>query len=817
MEKKIYLNDNWKFSQDFKAEMVECGYDDSGMERVRLPHTCQETPFDYFDESIYQMVSAYRREIVAEESWRGKEVLLTIEGAAHESEVYLNGKKLGEHHCGYTAFQVRLNEALKYDEKNILTVRVNSKEDINVPPFGFVVDYMTYGGIYRDVYLEIKNPTYIEDVFVKPEVEKENIEKTDCGFQADTSLKSIVQLKKQESSESGKGKLKVVQSLKLLGGLRTGESRVYAEKELTGSEVQAEISFVVKKALLWDIESPMLYSLKTELFLDGVVVDTKEVRFGFRKSEFLKDGYYLNGRKVKLRGLNRHQCFPYVGYAMPKSMQRRDADILKKELGLNAVRTSHYPQSHYFLERCDELGLLVFTEMPGWQHIGDEAWKNQAVQNVTDMITQYRNHTSIILWGVRINESVDDDAFYERTNKAAHEADDTRPTGGVRAIKKSNLLEDVYTYNDFVHDGKLPGCEPKKAITSNNEKPYLISEYNGHMFPTKSFDCEDHRVEHLLRHANVLDAVLGQEDIAGSFGWCMFDYNTHKDFGSGDRVCYHGVMDMFRNPKLAADIYAAQQDEEPVLSVSSSMDIGEHPGCNRGNAYVFTNADSVKMYKNNVFVKEFFPKDSAYKNLKNAPILLDDFIGDTLKNGENFTPDQAEKVKKILNAVARFGMGGIPKKLYLSALSLVFRYGMKMTDAIALYVKYVGDWGGESTSHRFEAIKDGKVVKTVVKEPVEKCRMKVDVTHQELREETTYDVAALRISMTDQNDNVLNYFNEPIVLEAEGEIEIIGPKVTALRGGMGGTYVKTTGKSGKGVLTICSEHCEARKITFNCK
>ena len=110
-------------------------------------------------------------------------------------------------------------------------------------------------------------------------------------------------------------------------------------------------------------------------------------------------------------------------------------------------------------------------------------------------------------------------------------------------------------------------------------KPYFISEYNGHMFPTKVFDSELHRQEHALRHCNVLDSVMANEDICGSFGWCMFDYNTHKDFGSGDRVCYHGVTDMFRNFKLAAYAYASQNKElAPVLEVSSSMDIGEHPG-----------------------------------------------------------------------------------------------------------------------------------------------------------------------------------------------------------------------------------------------
>ena len=174
------------------------------------------------------------------------------------------------------------------------------------------------------------------------------------------------------------------------------------------------------------------------------------------------------------------------------------------------------------------------------------------------MIVEYRNHPSIILWGVRINESQDNEALYTRTNALAHELDPTRATGGVRNFKKSQLLEDVYTYNEFVHDGKKPGCEPKASVTSDKNKPYMITEYNGHMFPTKAYDSEDHRVEHAMRHARVLDAVASHDDIAGSCGWCMADYNTHKDFGSGDRICYHGVLDMFRNPKLAASVYASQ-------------------------------------------------------------------------------------------------------------------------------------------------------------------------------------------------------------------------------------------------------------------
>lgn len=795
MGERIYLNNDWKFTENYNEKLINSNFDDSELTKVRLPHTCKETPFHYFDEHIYQMVSGYRKIFFAAKAWKGKKIILTIDGAAHESEVFLNGEKVGEHHCGYTAFSMDLSDLLRYDDENILVIKVDSREDRNIPPFGFVVDYMTYGGIYRDVYLEIKEQCYLQDIFIRSDIEIR--EKVKVDITSEITLNEFIEemsirqyLKKKDENE-----------YKFLG-------------EAAISETKKNLEFTAEGLRLWDTNNPVLYEIKTELWKEDKIVDEKVITVGFRKAEFLKDGFYLNKKKVKIRGLNRHQSYPYVGYAMPESMQKMDADILKNELGLNAVRTSHYPQSHYFLDRCDEIGLLVFTEIPGWQHIGNDEWKDQAVENVRDMVLQYRNHTSIILWGVRINESQDDDEFYARTNDLAHELDNTRPTGGVRVIKKSNLLEDVYTYNDFLHDGKAKGCEKKKNVTSNQEKPYLISEYNGHMYPTKSFDWEEHRAEHAIRHAKVLDAVGEQEDIAGSFGWCMFDYNTHKDFGSGDRICYHGVMDMFRNPKLAADIYACQQEEKTVISISSTMDIGEHPGSNRGNTYIFTNADKVLMYKNDQFIKEYRKEDSIYKNLKHGPIIIDDFIGDAIEKNEKFKPAQAKGIKDILNVTARYGVSNLPKSVYISIVKMMLFYRMNFAQATDLYVRYIGDWGGSSTIYRFEAIKNGKVVKTIIKEPMKSMHLKVQVDHSELIEKHTYDVAALRIQAVDENNNCLNFYNEPLLLETEGPIEVIGPKVISLKGGMGGTYIKTIGEEGKGILKIKASQTEEIMLEF---
>ncbi|SDA37341.1 beta-galactosidase [Lachnospiraceae bacterium G11] len=794
MSERFYLMNGWRFSESFSSEHMLPEYDDSKFEEVRIPHTVKETPFNYFDESIYATVSSYRKTFTPPNEWKGKSVGLTFEGVAHESTLYINGEEILTHRCGYTAFTADVSDKLIYGGKNLISLRVDSREILNQPPFGFVIDYMTYGGIYRDVYFSVREKCHIEDVFLYSDFTGE-----------DVRLGVKITLSKECVSKLGE--------LEITGLIDGKEFASFTMEELCETKVlnPGEVE-------LWDVSSPKLYDIRFVLRRKGEsdFLDESAVRFGFRKSEFRDGKYYLNDKELRIRGLNRHQSFPYVGYAMPASVQEEDARILKEELGLNAVRTSHYPQAQSFISKCDELGLLVFTEIPGWQHIGDDVWKEQAITNVRDMVSQYRNHPSIILWGVRINESVDDDVFYRKTNEVARTLDPTRPTGGVRNIKKSSFLEDVYTYNDFVHDGTNEGCEPKAKVTPDVNRPYLISEYNGHMYPTKSFDPEEQRREHALRHANVLNAVAGQADIAGSFGWCMADYNTHKEFGSGDRICYHGVLDMFRNKKPAAYIYGALSDKQDVLYLSSSMDIGEHPACNRGKIWIISNADSVRMYKNNCFIKEYFPKDSEYKNLSHGPIAIDDFIGDAIEKGEVGNSKYKALLKEFLNLVAVYGMSHAPKLLYALMAKLVFLHRVNPSNLVSLFNRYVGNWGDASTEYMFEAIKDGKVVKTLVKKPSTGLHLEVLISKRELVERESYDVASVRIQAVDENGNVAGFFGEPVSLETWGPIEIIGPKIVGLKGGMAGTYIKSTG-AGEGKLTISNYQCESVSVEFSVK
>ena len=559
----------------------------------------------------------------------------------------------------------------------------------------------------------------------------------------------------------------------------------------------------------WSLEHPSLYTLTVRLIRPGTnglpdrVLDERSTRFGFRTLQFVAGGLYLNGQRVELRGLNRHQSYAYQGYAMPDSIQRLDAQLLKKELGCNAVRTSHCPPSPAFLDACDELGILVFTEMPGWQHLGDDAWKAQALQNCREMVCQYRNHPSIFLWGVRVSGSADDEAFYKRTNETVRRLDPTRPTAGARGFHKSQLLEDVYAYNDYSYRGRGPGCEARGNVTPDTRKGYLISEFGGQQFPAKAFDDEPHRLAQALRYAAVLNDSIAQQGVAGSFGWCMTDYNTHREFGSGDRVSYHGVMDLFRNPKLSAAVYASQKTprapSDIVLEVSSGMALGDLPGGIPVACWVFTNAESVRLYRDNDFVAEFAPdRRGRFAALPHPPIEIQDFVGSLLEKYEGLDRAAAPQVAAILNEMRRDAME-------LSPLSRARMLSLRLSaqELLRMYYKYIGVLGSPTSVYRFEAVWHGRAVKTVIREPVQSVRLECTVHNPILTDGPTWDCAAVSLRAIDQNGNLLPYCSEAVQLSVEGPVEILGPSVVPLRGGMAGTYLATTGEAGRAVL-----HCK---------
>ena len=222
---------------------------------------------------------------------------------------------------------------------------------------------------------------------------------------------------------------------------------------------------------------------------------------------------------------------------MPARVQRRDAQIVRETLRCNIVRTSHYPQSRHFHDACDELGLLVLEEIPGWQHIGPLAWQDIAVDNVGRMVRRDWNRPSVILWGVRINESPDNHDFYTRTNALAHKLDPSRPTCGIRNFQSSEFLEDVFTMNDF----GFPLMPP-------NHPAYLNTEFVGHTYPAKSIDNMERLTEHTIRHARIHDQLASNPQYAGGIGWCALITTRTAIWFRRSRLL-SGVADMFRERK----------------------------------------------------------------------------------------------------------------------------------------------------------------------------------------------------------------------------------------------------------------------------
>ncbi|MGA2809654.1 MAG: glycoside hydrolase family 2 TIM barrel-domain containing protein, partial [Terracidiphilus sp.] len=487
---------------------------------------------------------------------------------------------------------------------------------------------------------------------------------------------------------------------------------------------------------LWTLESPRLYDVRVRLLQNSVAIDEDARRVGFRSAVFTEHGFELNGSPLKLRGLNRHQTYPYVGSAMPRRVQRRDAQILKRELKCNIVRTSHYPPSHHFLDACDELGLLVLEEIPGWQHVGEEpAWLDLAVDNVRRMIRRDWNRPSVILWSIRINESRDFHDFYVRTNTLARTLDPTRQTCGVRYFQESEFLEDVFCMNDFGFPLKAP-----------NHARYLNTEFVGAEWSVRSWDNNDVHKEHIVRYAKIYDQLQTDVRYAGGLGWCAFDYPTHKDFGSGDHICYHGVMDIFREAKPAAGFYKSQCSpaEEVVLEA------GFHWTMNDGAAGflpapICSNCDTIKcsIGRDGKWheIIELKPDRKQFPHLTYPPFFL------TLPNGNDDWGD------------------------------------LRLDGYIQGELKISKSYSGQGVDQAFH----------------------VHADDPELLADGS-DATRVALRVTDEYGNVRTLSNAPVSLEIQGPAKIIGPSLLSLVGGVAAVWIQARDKSG--LVTLTATHAE---------
>ncbi len=619
------INRGWRYTLKPEPSVHEPDFDDSSFARVVVPHSNIPLPWHGFDDRAYEFISVYRRRIKLPQSMRSKRVFVDFEGVMIASTVYCNGMRLGKYRGGYTPFSFELTDHLNASGDNLLSVEVDSTERKDIPPFGNEVDYLTFGGIYREVALRVVPQICIENIHAR----------TENVLTDKPSVEVDVYLDRSEHAHPG--------SLSLHAQLRDGD-RVLAETRQAvtappvtqhhpadADQAMGALPFdpardspaatlaLAGKVELWDLRRPRLYTVHVDLLDHGTVIDSDVRRIGFREANFTDHGFSLNGKVIKLHGLDRHQMFPWAGGAMSARAQRQDAKILRFDCGCNIVRTSHYPQSRHFLDACDEIGLLVLEEIPGWQHIGGLPWQDISVDNVRRMVRRDWNHPALILWGVRINESKDDHGFYTRTNNLAHALDSTRQTCGVRPADgyNSEFLEDVFTYNDFGWPLQPP-----------NHSRFLNTEFVGHTFPTKTIDAYERQREHVIRHARIHDALASDPQYAGGLGWCAFDYTTHNSFGSGDRICYHGVMDIFRTPKPAAGFYKSMRDREEEIVLEPAFYWARNDeSVNFQHALICANVDTIRMTTHNEngehLIAEGGPDRVQFPHLKYPPFTFD--------------------------------------------------------------------------------------------------------------------------------------------------------------------------------------------------
>ncbi len=584
------MNTGWLYSpHDYEnGEIIELNEKD--FEQVTIPHAnkiIEKHSGDDFMEQIdsYRFISWYRRHFALDESYADKSIYINFEGVATVADVYVNGRHVGNHKGAYTSFTIDITDYVFTDgNDNVIAVKVDSTKHSDIPPEGGRVDYCLFGGIVRDVNLIVKEKLHIDSIFV-----------TTPGIKdGDSSMSIAVDVLNGGSADNS---ATINATVKDANGntVATAKSDITAEAyctdtfEMTTSQVD--------NVTLWDTENPYLYTVEVTVSSDGKVLDTVTEKIGYRYFEFISDNtesaFYLNGEKTVLLGINRHEQWPWIGRAVNNKYQAADADLIKAT-GINAVRCSHYPQDPSFLDRCDEIGLLVFEEAPGWQHIGNNEWKEIYKVNVEEMILRDRNHTSIISWGVRVNESGNDYDLYEETNSISKALDPSRPTHGVRSpwTPEFEFQEDILCINYSYPD--IPQATP-----------YLVTEHSDNWGGDGKPGATTNQAENFINSfAWPLEYIFGNELCAGGFGWSMFDYNNEVNYTNTQYVFYSGIYDIFRYPKPVSYLYKSQQDpeDEIVLYIANYWaDEGKQ------DVWVLSNCDEVELFVNNKSVGKARP------------------------------------------------------------------------------------------------------------------------------------------------------------------------------------------------------------------
>jgi beta-galactosidase len=620
----VSFNTGWLFGSAAAGSTLP-GFDDSAFATVTLPHTVAPLSWQNWDPSAWEQVWVYRKHFDAPAGLTGKRVFLDFSAAMTHATVTLNGAEVADHLGGYLPFSAEITPQLQ-PSGNVLAVTLDATFNLNVPPdrpapyISTSVDYWQPGGIYRDVRLRAVPQLFLADLFAKPvnvldaAARQVMIEATvDAAIVPAGTVQVAVELL-DDGRPVAAGQVPVV---------LTGAGQVTVATTLSG----------LGDITLWDIDNPKLYQVTATLLVNGSPLHDYQVRIGFREATFTLGGFYLNGRPVKLFGVDRHQFFPFAGGAMPARVQARDAEIIRNELNCNMVRCSHYPQSADFYDACDEVGLMAWEEAPGWGYLGDASWLALAYRDIGDMITRDRNHPSIIIWGARLNETPDNATFYTSTNSLAHSLDDSRPTAGAMAGQRltKDYQQDVFAEDDYssiinAAGAKQPTLQPP---VDGVGIPYMISEavgtLSGPAIYYRRIDPQAVQQGQATAHAMVHSIAASDDRYCGLLAWSGFDYPS----GSGNQyqgVKYTGVVDLFRIAKPGAAIYQAQTDPAltPVIAPAFYWDFGlASPVTSLASAMICSNLDRLEIYVGGEHFATATPDTGDYTYLDYPPSFVD--------------------------------------------------------------------------------------------------------------------------------------------------------------------------------------------------
>ena len=652
------LDQDWLFGGRWNGDpdFLQPNYNETGFETVTLPHCVAKLSWEGWVPDDWADLWAYRRHFAMRDEFKNRRVFLDFDGVMSRAVPVLNGHALPEHVGGYLPFHYEVTDLLT--KNNVLGVAIDSRW-LSAPPDGYErgpnqIDFFEPGGIVRSVRLRAVPQIFIADVFAKPVKVLDADRRIEVTCTIDAAALPYTPLRLQVDMMDGNRR--VATDSKTIVIPQTGK-------------VQADLILSdLGDVKLWDVDTPQLYDIVATLYADDrplYAMHDYRVRVGLREARFELDGFFLNGRRLQLFGLCRHELLPYTGFAMPPRVMRRDAEILKRELNCNVVRCSHYPQSPAFLDACDELGLMVWEELPGWHYIGNQAWQDLAVRDVQDMVRRDRNRPSVIIWGVRINESQNNPEFYKRTAAAAKELDDTRPASG--AMDRYSLQgwsEDVYAYNDYTHNEKTGELELKQPLPG---VPFLLTETIGQLVGIGPSIAHKYRragdvalqVKQAIYHAQAHEQAAANPRFCGVIAWCAFDYASGEN--PYNQVKTPGVADIFRIPKLGATFYQAQvsPDVRPVIEPNFYWDFGpQTPNGPGRHAAIFSNCDRLEIFVGGEKIASATPDRENFPHLKYPPFFcdlellrpshgkaippglrIDGYVGDNLKLSRSFSAD----------------------------------------------------------------------------------------------------------------------------------------------------------------------------------